>query len=314
MAESDYQDARRVVLEGGDPSRELMEECRRSVRMMVRTRGLPAHYSLVGTWSEEAIEEAFADWTAVRLVERGQLKAILQRSPALKVFGRACETSVRQHLIDRLKRSQSANLYGRVRELLEGGAGFDSTGSGSGAVWRLKDGPEERVSQEEHALLGVAWGLGDFEVIRYDAEAKKLAPLLGGGELERFVRGMLGGGAMTVGTIVRAMAMRFGIDTQAAPEALDEGTAAQAGIDPERAAVTDDLVAATLAELTERQRRVLLGRSGNVPVRELAKELGCSTGTVSHELRMIEAVLARLGTDAPEVLNKVLDALLRDER
>jgi hypothetical protein len=313
MTEAEYQKARASVLQGEDPPRALMEECRRSVRMMVRTRGLPAHYSLVGTWSEEAIEEAFADWTAARLVERGQLKAMLQRSPALKVFGRACETSVRQHLIDRLKRSQSANLYARVRALLEGGESFLSTGSGSTVAWRLKDGPQEPASQEDHALLGVAWGLGDFDVIRYDAAAKKLAPLLGGGELERFVTGMLGAGAMTVGTLVRAMEMRFGIDAQAAPVSLDEGTATAGTVDPEKAAVTDDLVAATLAELTSRQRRVLIGRSDSVPVRELAKDLGCSAGTVSHELRMIEAVLARLGTDAPEVLNKVLDALLKEE-
>lgn len=79
MIEADYLEARANVLGGAAPSPALMEECRRSVSLMVRTKGLPTHYSLVGVWNDEAIEEAFADWSAVRLVERGQLLAILQR-------------------------------------------------------------------------------------------------------------------------------------------------------------------------------------------------------------------------------------------
>jgi len=313
MNEAEYEEARASVLGGEDPSRGLMDECRRSVRLMVRTRGLPAHYSLVGVWNEEAIEEAFADWSAVRLVEKGQLVAMLQRSPTLKVFRGMCETSARQHLIDRLKRSQSANLYDRVRALLEREDRFVSTGSGSGAVWRLKNGPGERASQEERTLLGVAWGLGDFEVIRYDAEAKKLAPLLGGDELERFVDGMLRAGGMTVGTIVRAMELRFAIETPQAPVALeDEEAGPRAVPDPGVAVVTDDLVTATLEELTERQAKVLVAKSEGGPVRMIAQQRGCSIGTVSHELRIIEGILARLGSDAPEVLNKVLDALLSE--
>jgi hypothetical protein len=313
LTETDFQKARAAVLAGEDPSPELMAECRRSTRLLIRTRGLPAHYSLVGVWSDEAIEEAFADWAAVRLVERGQLKAILQRSPLLKVFRAACETSVRQHLIDRLKRSQSANLYGRVRRLLENDANFISTGSGSGTLWCLGAGPADPVRQGDHALLGHAWALGDFEVLRYDPDAKKLSPLLAAHELERFVNGMLQAGAMTVGTIVHAMELRFAIDTQHAPTQLDDAVAMHGGVDPQIALVRADLVAATLAELTERQTRVLLAKSSEVPIRDIARELSCSTGTVSHELRQIEEILARLGADAPDVLNKVLDELLKEE-
>ena len=312
MTAEQYAKARAAVLAGEDPSPELMAECRRSAKLLIRTRGLPAHYSLVGIWSEEAIEEAFADWTAVRLVERGQLKAMLQKSPVLNVFRKECETSVRQHLIDRLKRSQSANLYQRVRRLLQQDENFIPTGSGTGTLWRLSDGPREPANQEEHALLGVAWALGDFEVIRYDPEAKKLSPLLAAGELERFSRGMLAAGAMTAGTIVRAIELRFAIDTQHAPAPLDDHAAKHGGTDPQLTVLRDDLAAATLAELTERQRKVLLAKSAEVPVRDLATELGCSTGTISHELRQIEAILARLGADAPDVLNKVLDELLKE--
>ncbi len=313
MTEEQYAKARAAVLAGRDPSPELVDECRRSAKLLIRTRGLPAHYSLVGVWSEEATEEAFADWTAVRLVERGQLKAMLQKSPVLNVFRKECETSVRQHLIDRLKRSQSANLYQRVRRLLQQGGDFIPAGSGTGTLWRLSDGPTEPTNQEELALLGVAWALGDFEVIRYVPQAKKLSPLLAAGELERFCRGLLAAGAMTAGTIVRAIELRFAIETQHAPAPLDDHAVQHGGTDPQLTVLRDDLAAATLAELTERQRKVLLAKSSEVAVRDLATQLGCSTGTISHEMRQIEAILARLGADAPDVLNKVLDELLKEE-
>lgn len=102
MREAEYAAARAAVLAGDDPLPALLEDCRRSVRLLIHSAGLPAHYSPDGVWSPEAIEEVYADWVAVRLVGRGQLRAMLQRAPVLRVFRRMAETSVRQHLIDGL--------------------------------------------------------------------------------------------------------------------------------------------------------------------------------------------------------------------
>ena len=119
---------------------------------------------------------------------------------------------------------------------------------------------------------------------------------------------------MTVGGVVRAIQMRFSIDTATEPAQLDEDTAPEGHQDPLDAVVREDLVTATLAELTERQALVLIGRSEDLPGRVIAARLGCSTGTISHELRRIEEILARLGSDAPEVLKDVLDALLMENK
>lgn len=309
MTEAEYRNARAHVLAGGDPPRELIEDCRRSVRLLIRTAGLPAHYSPVGVWSDEAVDEVFADWVARRLVERGQLLAMLQRAPALSVFRRMSETSVRQHLIDGLKRSQAANLYDRVARLLADDKRFSASGSGGGRLWRVAGGPADPFGGDDRELLAVAWSLGEFEVIRYDIAARKLSPLLEADELERFVAGLLTAGTMTTATIMHAIRLRFAIEDPVADEELDSAGRTASGADPQEEVIIGELVTATLAELTSRQAQVLIGIHNEVPGRELAVQLGCSTGTISFERGRIAAVLARLGTDAPKVLNRLLDAL-----
>jgi DNA-binding NarL/FixJ family response regulator len=106
--------------------------------------------------------------------------------------------------------------------------------------------------------------------------------------------------------------MRFAIDEEDAPdEALDPEASSNRNR-PDFEVEVDDLVIATLAELTQRQAEILIGIEQGLSGNELAEKLGCSTGTVSHERRKIEDVLARLGTDAAPVLKRMLDALFQE--
>lgn len=312
MNEAEYLVARAAVLAGDDPPAALLDDCRSRVELLIYNAGLPQQYSPYGHWSPEAIDEVYADWVAVRLVGRGQLRAMLQRAPALPIFRRMAETSVRQHLIDGLKRSQAKNLYERITRLLAGGR-FSGSGSGTGRLWRLADGPAAPFDGDDRRLLGVAWALGEFKVIRYDLAARRLSPLLEAPELERFVTGMLRAGAMTAGTILQAMRLRFGFEEDELPGELDDALQAAGHRSPEEAPVIAELVTWTLAELSERQAKVLMGLAREVSGRELAVQLGCSTGTISHERSRIADILARLGADTPEVLKHVLDALFQDD-
>jgi hypothetical protein len=309
MTESEYASARAAVLAGKDPSAALLDDCRRSVALLVRNGGLPAHYSPYGVWTEEAINEVYADWVAERLVRRGQLRAMLQRAPLLAVFRRMAETSARQHLIDSRVRSQASNLYARVVALLDGER-FASTGSGTGELWRLAVGPEAPFEGDDRRLLGLAWSLGEFVAVRYDAQARKLSPLLASEDLERFVVGMLEGGAMTAATIVRALRLRFGLEDDERPGELDDALRGPAN-EPLNELIVDELATATLAELSGRQAKVLA--AWDTPVRDLALQLGCSTGTISHERARIADILARLGGDAAAVLNKISEALFKED-
>ena len=303
MTPDEYTQSRAAVIAGEDPTGQLMDECRRIATVLIRTAGLPVLYSPYGRWDEEAIEEVFADWVAVRLIERGQLRAMLQRAPLLRVFQRMAETSLRQHLIDRLPPSHASNLFARVQTLLQEGE-FTSRGD----QWSLHEWPFNQFEGGDTEKLSYAWGLGHFDVIRYDPEARKLSPLLSTEDLERFLRGMLNGGAMTAGDLVRTLCERFGVkEPQVA--SLDGSVLASIELDPAHAPEVNELVGTTIAELSGRQAQVLVGKAEGKTGRQLAEELGCSTGTVSHELTRIAEITARLGTDAPEVLKKVIDDL-----
>lgn len=310
LTEAEYATARSAVLAGEDPPATLLADCRDRVALLARTAALPAHYSPYGNWNDEAIEEVYADWVAVRGVGRDQLTAMLQRAPLLRVFRRMVETSVRQHLVDGLKPSQAANLYERVVGLLDKGDQFIGVGSGTGRLWHIADGPREPFPGDDRQLLGIAWSLGEFRVIRYDLDARKLSPLLDADDLLRFVVGMLQAGAMTAGTIVRAIRLRFGLEEDQPHSELDDTLQATGAPDPQAAPIVAEIVTATLAELTERQAKVLMA-TPDVPVREVAVQLGCSVGTISHERSRIADILSRLGGDAPGVLNKVLEALFQ---
>lgn len=313
MNDSEFTQARSSVLGRAEPPAGLLEECRRIVGLMIRTSGLPAHYSPYGVWSEEAIDEVFAGWTERRLVGRGQLLAMMQRAPVLPVFRRMAETSVRQYLIDSRVRTQAANLHDRVRELLAEDEGFAEDGIGAGAIWHLQGGNEGQFTGEDRDLAAIAWSLGDFKVIRYDLEAKKLSPLLEREELSRFVKGMLAAGGMTVATLMRALNLRFAID-ESLPDAELDPTASAEEEGPEAEALFNELATSTLAELSNRQAQVLIGLERGETTEEIANRLGCSTGTVSNERRALEGILIRLGADAGPVLKLVLNALFSEDR
>lgn len=315
MTTEKYIRVRAAVLGGGDPPAELIADCLRTAKLMIRTAGLPAHYSPLGVWSDEAIEEVFASFTADRLIARGQLLAMLQRAPALPVFRRMVEIALRQHLIDGLRRSQSTNLYRRITHLLEDGGRYSAIGTGSGRLWQLAEGAVTPFSGDDRALAAVAWSLGDFNIIRYRPDALKLSPLLDSEELARFIDGLLAQNAMSAATISRALNLRFALEDPAASQPVDPNRHAAAGLgaDPQHLAIHREIATATLAELTTRQIEVLVGIERKENTRELAVRLHCSTGTISHERARIAAVLARIGADAPEVLKEILDALLIGE-
>jgi hypothetical protein len=314
MTPEEYMRARAEVLAGAEPPQALVDECLRAARLMIKTSGLPAHYSPLGVWSEEAIEEAFANFTADRLLGRGQLLAMLQRAPALAVFKRMVETSLRQDLIDRLERSQSANLYARVNQLLAEGERYSSTGSGPGRLWQPRGLKVAPFAGDDRALAALAWSLGEFAVIRFKPDAKKLSPLLDSDELTRFLDGLLSAHAMDIATVCRALKLRFSLDDPVQAEPLAEDITADAiGADPQQLVIQREMATAVLAELTERQVQILLGDDQGERTREIALRLECSTGTISHERGRIAEVLARQGAREPGVLKEIVDPLLIGE-
>lgn len=302
-----------IVEDGGDPMHEaaVLEECEDIVRTAVRNSRFPPHYSPTGSWDEEAIQEVLANWLCYRAVERGQVKAMMVTSPTLQIFRGQVKTSVRQSIFDQLRRSQARNLFPRILEILETSTTCRSRGTGNNAFWYLDGATTEMFEGEDRALLNVAYGVGDFEEIRYSADAKKLSPLLERDDLERLVLGLLAAGAMTTGTLNRAVCLRFGVSLGETHVELHDYEVRERIADPEEEVLLDTLATAAADELSERQMAILQLRAGEKTGTQIAAELGCSEATISMENSKIRAILARTGADDSKVLKKLLEGRFR---
>ncbi len=316
MTDAEFRQARLKFLRQGDPPRELLVLLRHVVRRLVRFGGLPPMYSPSGRWDAEgeAEDEVFADWLTARLVT-GQLAALMHQSGNVAAFSRAAEVYLRRHLINRLERNYASNLYGRLRELLREAEEFGvliASRREQDAVWKLAEQGDIGPWQEsEDRLLALAWGLGEFETIRYREDAKKLSPVLERDELHRFVAGLLdvAGAGLTLTQLVRVLVLRF--DLEAATVDALEGEAEDI---PTAQDVVDDvnagqLALAVLAELTDRQADVLREWLRRLPVREVAAALQISSGTVSSEQSSIGAILSRVSDPDGDSRAKLLNAL-----
>lgn len=316
MTDSEFRRARSAVLEHGEISRDLVALLRRVVRRLVLFGGLPPMYSPTGQWDRDAEEEVFADWLAARLLGTGQLAALLHRSGTPAACSRAAEAYLRRHLINRLERSHATNLYRRLRDLLrEEPQRFTVLVPAERehhVVWKLaQQGDVAPWQGEEDDLVALAWGLGEFETIRYREDAKKLSPVLERDELLRFVSGLMAaaGAGLPLGRLVRVIVRRFNLEP-VAEESLEEighePAVPDAVIEDVHAA---DLARAALAELTERQSEVLREWLRQRSVRDIAEDLHLSVGTVSNEQAAVSAVLSRLSDPDGESRAALLNAL-----
>jgi DNA-directed RNA polymerase specialized sigma24 family protein len=315
MTDIEFRRARIAFLQQGEISQELVALLRRVVRRLVLFGGLPPMYSPTGRWDSDSEDDTFGDWVAVRLLGTGQLAALLHRCSTPASFSRLAETYLRRHLINGLMRSYATNLYGRVRELLREDPAFVvlvESEREQDVVWRLDEGDRVVPWQgDENHLIALAWGMGEFETIRYRENARKLSPVLERDELLRFVAGLMAAAnhGLTLSQIVRVLVRRFDLEPiieESADEAALEHPSSQDVVEDVHAA---QLARAALAELTQRQTAVLREWLRNLSVRDIAVSLHLSVGTVSSEQAAISVVLSRLSDPDGESRASLLNAL-----
>lgn len=315
MTEPDFRRARMIFLREGRIVPELIDLLRLALHRLAVFGGLPPMYSPTGRWNEDAEEEVFADWVESRLVGTGQLAALLHQSGSSQAFMRLAELYLRRHLINRLERNHATNLFGRLRTLLPEDDGFCvviPSEHEQDVVWALCDQGEVPVWDEaEERLLSLAWGLGDFETVRYREDARKLSPVLERDELLRFIKGLLeaAGRGLTLAQMVRVLVRRFDLEPVAL-ESLGEEAEAVAAPDAVIEEVqARELAVAVLAELSQRQAAVLREQLEERSVRDIAASMEVSVGTVAAEQRAIATVLARVSDASQESRGLLLNAL-----
>lgn len=320
MTDEIYRRLRRHALTRGDIDANLLALLRQVVDRVIQFRGFPPQYSPTGQWDADAGDEILADWLETRLIRRGQLAAILHAAATAGSFMRVGEEDLRRHLINRLERSQAANLYGRVRGLLEAdGAPYvvmHPAARPQDTAWGPASEPVRRPwTGSDDDLVAHAWSLGAFDTIPYRDDARKLSPLLGRDELKRFVDGMMTATrcALTPSDLCRALVRRFNLEPADIEPVGEEAEQIPSPVLVIDQAVDGELARAALFELRDRQVEVLREWLSNQTVRDIAKELRVSVGTVSAEQQAISAVLSRLadpdGDGQARLLNALRDAL-----
>jgi hypothetical protein len=307
---------RRYRREGGMPEA-LRDELFEAAQRVFKHGRPPASYAPQGVWNPEAEEDAYQGWLATRLGQEGALQALLDKARDAKAFRRLAEQNFRQYLNKARERSESQNLYKRLRTMLrdepETFRCFRTANKPQHAWWGLAawTAPAEYACSEEH-LLAVAWGLGDFTVFRYGAAADHLGPVLKTPELQRFICGLLAtlDASLSLDLMMTVLRSRFQLD-HPAPEALAEELGV-AHSEASHALLDKETAVAILLELSGPQVKVMLARDEEPPrsVAKIAAELECSTGTVSNEQDRIAIVFHRHvpnDDELPAMVKKVID-------
>ncbi len=318
MTNDEFREIRLRYRESAELDPRLASELRQIASRLVRYGGLPSAYAPYRVWNREAEEEVFQSWYAGRLVDAGQLQALLDRAATIEAFRRLGERSLRQHLLNQRERSQVQNLYARTAELLaehhEYAVSGDSTRP-QDVLWGLTswtDPPPFNASED--SLYAAAWSLGEFEIIRYRPDAKKLAPVLAVAELKRFVVGLFEAVAalLTLSLLARTFEQRFDLGAVQL-DSLDADEAPEvAAADDVDALELEETSVAIVAELNQRQVEVLVGTDADETQDAMAERLGCSVGTIVNEQRRVGSIIERHAESSDQrgiLLRKVLDLL-----
>lgn len=317
MNDNEFRGARRTFLGEGRVTLELLTELRAVVHRLVVFGNLPPMYSPTGKWDEDAQEEVFAEWTEARLIGTGQLAALMHQTGTANSFARLAELYLRRHLINRVDRNHATNLFGRLRTLLAEETDMFvilvPSGREQDVVWTLvgENAAEAPYNDGDDLLLSLAWGLGEFETVRFREDAKKLSHVLERDELIRFVAGLTEAarGGLSLTQIVRVIVLRFDLEPIQSESLGEEAHTVAAPGDVIDDVAAQQLAVAALAELSARQADILRLQLGNASVRDIADEIHASIGTVSSEQSRIGAVLSSLSDPDREGRGLLLNAL-----
>lgn len=324
MTDDEYRELRRRYREADALDPRLAAELRQIASRLVRYGGLPSAYAPYRVWDEEAEEEVFLSWYAGRLAKEGQLQALLDRAATIEGFRGLGERSLRQHVLNQRERSQVQNLYARTAQLLRDDDDFVEfvpAARPQDVWWGLAAwSAPAQFTGSDNDLFAAAWSLGDFEIIRYKADAKKLAPVLAAPELKRLVAGLLGAvaGLLTLSLLARVFEQRFDLGAMQLDSLDEEPVEVTGEAEPDELELEQTAIA-IIAEMTQRQAEVLVATAAGEETQDaMAERLKCSVGTINNDQRGVGAIIDRHAESAEErgvLLRKVVDLLHEgDER
>jgi hypothetical protein len=299
-----------------------------TVRALVLSGRYPVSYSPTGQWDEHAFTGLGHDWAAQKLLRRGQLSHLLLTNETLGGFRAGLVCSFRDFLVGQRQHTVLDNLFRRAHTILEEDSRFRCgvrARKKAASIWGLASWSDLPVFQgAESELIAAAFSIADVPVIRYRDDARKLSPIVSNQALADFIAALFDvvGAPLSLAQLATVFRYRFNL-LEAEEVSLDatEPSPADGQIPPlaERlpgGELTEDLVlleettAEILREMSPRQQHVLLAYAQPTATLEsVARELGCSRGTVDNERHRVLA-LVRDHTESPEEAEAVYRHLL----
>lgn len=314
LSDSEF-DKAREALDRGEITRALYAFVARLVHVVAATRTLPPSLSTTGRWDAEGVEETVAGWWEERLLT-GTLRSAFDRCASPRILSRFLETSLRNWLIDRMRRSREPRLLARTGALLAGDPEtFKSFSSGSGldVQWGLAawDAPTPFLGSVDELLRHV-YALGDFELLRVSDQSERAEPVISNQDLHRLIQGLLRatGKLLNLRQFDAVLRGRFP-EAFAGSQPVAELPEAVSGEPAPLDEVASLPVARQLlARLSRRQVSMLVGRYlRSATLEQLAEEHECSRGTADNELRRAHAII-RQGLSSDDDRSHVLKKLL----
>jgi hypothetical protein len=271
------------------------------------------------------VNEVAHAFVADHLLGRRRLDSLLLRSTDEVSFRRLMDATVRNYFRDELRRTARGALGRRLGEILDGDSRFRlwvAGGSryGSASYWGLNVWVDPRPFEGLPASLApAAWRIPGIAVVRWRADAARRSPVTDGPSLTRFLGGVLeaADGLLTVPDLVEVATYRFSLQAAPAIISLEEPAPYPIRLSepgPEERTVARDKAAHVYAQLSERERRVLL-RMGDEDIRSSAKELGLPKSTFFDAARRVQGVVAAAldPTDEAETVLRELELMAAEE-
>jgi len=190
----------------------------------------PQEYSPSGAWDTAAVDDLTQEWVMIRLVERGDIGLLVCAARDLPALQAMLKRSLRQHMINRRRRTSATNLYSRMIKMLRQDPSFICVtpfASDTGQVWTLADMPATSSAEFDVVtrLIKAAYSRSDAEwgVAKYGPYSLKSSPILREAGLHSFLTYTMAeaGCPLTAADLFQVLRHRFNlIDLQQAE--LDE--------------------------------------------------------------------------------------------
>jgi hypothetical protein len=220
-----------------------------------------------------------------------------------------------------VERTELNNLRGRAEELLKGGDTRFHEWTYSGQPWwGLAEWVNHKVEPVTWAgrvedLASLAWGAGEYAVLRYRSDVSRASPILSTSDLGDFLERLLRLAQRLIGRqqLTTVLRTRFNLVGDEAMQPLGDEDAASADTAEQaiEEAEADRIVALVLEEATPREFEAFRFYHGGATFEEVGALLSVSRGTAENDLKRIGSKIDRFRGDLSrrQVVEKLLDTL-----